>query len=117
HFPRPSRPYILRPGATRRAPGRAGASTIGAGRIPWRFRPDPSAERVAWSCSEDGTDPASRARAGVNKPELTDALHAAIARNETRFREANERIEAGAGELDIRGPVPFLCECPDRSCI
>ena len=39
-----------------------------------------------------------------------------VARNDARFREANESIEATADALDIDARVPFLCECADRSC-
>ena len=40
-----------------------------------------------------------------------------IARNDARFREANESIEAIAEALpaDVRD-IPFLCECADMSC-
>ncbi len=39
--------------------------------------------------------------------------------NEARFRQANERLEAGAREIvgpDDDSPVPFLCECPRMDC-
>ncbi len=40
--------------------------------------------------------------------------------NEGTFREANEALDKGAGEIlsDTRddGLVPFLCECPDPAC-
>ncbi len=39
-----------------------------------------------------------------------------VARNNARYREANERIEAAAGEYDITGPIPFICECADQRC-
>jgi hypothetical protein len=32
------------------------------------------------------------------------------------FREANERIAEKARELDLQQPVPFLCECSNKSC-
>ncbi len=41
------------------------------------------------------------------------------ARNEALFREANERLRAGARQIvgtDWEGPVPFLCECPRPDC-
>jgi hypothetical protein len=39
------------------------------------------------------------------------------AENEAAFREANERIEAAAIELDPPlERVPFLCECDDLAC-
>jgi hypothetical protein len=39
-----------------------------------------------------------------------------MAANETIFRDANERIEERARELEFEPPVPFLCECGDSSC-
>lgn len=39
-----------------------------------------------------------------------------IAENQSRFREANERIEAAADRMQLAGPVPFLCECPRTGC-
>jgi hypothetical protein len=39
-----------------------------------------------------------------------------IAENQSRFREANERIEAAADRMELAGPVPFLCECPRPEC-
>lgn len=42
---------------------------------------------------------------------------ARIARNESRFREANERVEAVAERTGgTMTPVPFICECGDRDC-
>jgi hypothetical protein len=39
------------------------------------------------------------------------------ARNESVFRDANERIEARLGELSLSdGRSPFLCECEDPVC-
>lgn len=40
-----------------------------------------------------------------------------IARNQSTFREANERIEAAAGDIELSGPVPFICECANRDCV
>jgi hypothetical protein len=40
-----------------------------------------------------------------------------IALNQSTFREANERIEAAADKLALVGPVPFICECPERRCM
>ena len=37
-------------------------------------------------------------------------------RTEDVFREANERIAEKARELDLEQPIPFLCECSDKSC-
>jgi hypothetical protein len=39
-----------------------------------------------------------------------------IAENQSRFREANEQIEATADRMHLLGPVPFVCECPEPSC-
>ena len=37
--------------------------------------------------------------------------------NQRRFRLANEQIDRARIELGFDGEaVPFLCECPDRSC-
>ncbi len=40
-----------------------------------------------------------------------------IALNQSTFREANERIEAAADKMALVGPVPFICECAERSCM
>jgi hypothetical protein len=37
-------------------------------------------------------------------------------RAEDVFREANERVAAKAGELELAYPIPFLCECRDTRC-
>jgi hypothetical protein len=40
-----------------------------------------------------------------------------IARNDALFRDANERIGRFAAEHQLRDdPVPFICECADRTC-
>jgi hypothetical protein len=40
-----------------------------------------------------------------------------VARNDSLFREANERIEAVAEEQELTvHPVPFICECADLHC-
>jgi hypothetical protein len=39
-----------------------------------------------------------------------------IAENQSRFREANERIESAADGMALVGPVPFICECADVTC-
>jgi hypothetical protein len=39
-----------------------------------------------------------------------------MAANEATFRDANERIQERARELDFEDPVPFLCECGEPSC-
>jgi hypothetical protein len=50
----------------------------------------------------------------VTAPKVTQTR---IALNEVKFRDANENIEAAADELDLHGLVPFICECPVRSCV
>jgi len=37
-----------------------------------------------------------------------------IAINQSRFREANEPIELAADNMELLGPIPFICECADR---
>ena len=37
-------------------------------------------------------------------------------RAEDVFREANERVAAKAGELELPYSIPFLCECKDPHC-
>jgi hypothetical protein len=32
------------------------------------------------------------------------------------FRGANEKVAAKARELEVRSPIPFLCECSDTRC-
>jgi hypothetical protein len=39
-----------------------------------------------------------------------------VARNNARYREANERIESAATEFTITGSIPFICECADPEC-
>src|SRR3978361_1117378 len=39
-----------------------------------------------------------------------------IAENQSAFRTANERIEAGAERAGVLVAVPFICECPRRRC-
>ena len=40
-----------------------------------------------------------------------------LARNQTMFREANQRIVAAAGEIGLTPQgVPFICECADPAC-
>ena len=39
------------------------------------------------------------------------------ARNEEVFRDVNERIEEGAEQHDVSGPLPFHCECTRASCL
>jgi hypothetical protein len=40
-----------------------------------------------------------------------------MARNETRFREANERVGATAKRLGVEEPLPFICECGREDCM
>ena len=39
------------------------------------------------------------------------------ARNEEVFRGVNERIEEGAAQHAVSGPLPFHCECGRASCV
>jgi hypothetical protein len=39
------------------------------------------------------------------------------ARNEEIFRGVNERIEDGAEQHGVEGPLPFHCECGRASCV
>lgn len=39
-----------------------------------------------------------------------------IAESQSRFREANEQIEATADRMKLVGPIPFVCECPAPAC-
>lgn len=39
-----------------------------------------------------------------------------IAENQSRFREANEQIEASADRMHLVDLVPFICECPRERC-
>ena len=36
---------------------------------------------------------------------------------ENRFRAANERLHTLLGRFPEGGPMPFLCECPDPTCM
>jgi hypothetical protein len=47
---------------------------------------------------------------------LEDLTAVRIAENQSRFREANEQIEAAADRMHLSGPIPFLCECPRPEC-
>ena len=40
-----------------------------------------------------------------------------IASNDDTFRRANERIERAAVEHRFEASVPFLCECPEPTCL
>jgi hypothetical protein len=39
-----------------------------------------------------------------------------IAKNQTIFRDANERIEESVDALELSGETPYLCECGDERC-
>jgi hypothetical protein len=55
-----------------------------------------------------------KAQRYVEPDELTQER---IARNDARFREANEDIEAAAVSHDLTEMrVPFICECADTGC-
>jgi len=45
-----------------------------------------------------------------------DPVSVRIAENESRFRLANEQIEATAERMGILDPIPFMCECPRDEC-
>jgi hypothetical protein len=48
----------------------------------------------------------------------TETTARRIAENQHAFREANERIEAAADQLEHDLEVlPFICECPQRTCV
>jgi hypothetical protein len=49
---------------------------------------------------------------------LVDRTAGRVARNQSMFRDANERIEQSAEELleDTAAAVPFICECPEPTC-
>ena len=41
---------------------------------------------------------------------------AEIGQAQVSYRVENEAIEASADRLALLGPIPFVCECPDRDC-
>jgi hypothetical protein len=48
---------------------------------------------------------------------VTEALTAdRVARNESIFRDANERIRRAADDHGVDGGIPFVCECADPDC-
>jgi hypothetical protein len=49
--------------------------------------------------------------------DVDDLTKERIALNQSRFREANERIELTADQMGIMGPIPFICECADQRCV
>lgn len=46
-----------------------------------------------------------------------DRTEERIAENQSLFRTANENIESAAVDARIGDGIPFVCECPDRSCV
>lgn len=58
-----------------------------------------------------------RSARGVSAPDTPDLTHERIGHNESRFREANDRIEVTADDMHLVGPVPFICECAVQSCM
>jgi hypothetical protein len=50
----------------------------------------------------------------MDGPEETIA--ARVARNQSTFRAANERIEGAAGHVVEGEALPFICECPRPTC-
>jgi uncharacterized Zn-binding protein involved in type VI secretion len=47
----------------------------------------------------------------------TQTIAERVAHNEDAFRKANERIEEAADDMaGHMQSMPFICECPDRSC-
>jgi hypothetical protein len=51
---------------------------------------------------------------GSPSPSETIAVRAA--RNQSTFRDANERLGATVGSLGTFDLIPFICECADRRC-
>jgi hypothetical protein len=47
--------------------------------------------------------------------EAAETIPERVARNQSTFRDANERIERAAEQVDI-DRVPFICECLQRDC-
>jgi hypothetical protein len=75
-----------------------------------------SAPSVSGSLVLSREDFAAR-RPGTAAVMQTDMTQERIALNQSTFREANERIEAAADKMALLGPVPFICECPERRCM
>ena len=46
----------------------------------------------------------------------SEPMNVRIAKNESMFRAANERIELEAQARGVTTRAPFLCECPDLTC-
>lgn len=49
--------------------------------------------------------------------ETQDFTKERIALNQSRFREANERIELAADRMGLMGTIPFICECSEPTCV
>jgi hypothetical protein len=45
-----------------------------------------------------------------------EKLQETIGEAQVASRTENEAIQASADKLTILGPIPFVCECPDRDC-
>src|SRR5690348_8618688 len=50
---------------------------------------------------------------------MDDETAEKIARNNSLFRDANDRIESAAAKhgFERDQPAPFICECSDRRCV
>lgn len=46
----------------------------------------------------------------------TQAHQEEIGQAQVACRVENEAIQASADRLTLLGPIPFVCECPDRDC-
>jgi hypothetical protein len=40
-----------------------------------------------------------------------------LALNAARLRRANDRVQLAADGMGLVGPVPFICECADTTCM
>lgn len=49
--------------------------------------------------------------------DVGDRISERVARNQSTFRDANERIEGAADAMGEFDRVPFICECPRRDCV
>jgi hypothetical protein len=52
----------------------------------------------------------------VDDPDAADR-EARLAENQALFRMANERLEERVEEYGLEDSIPFLCECPDVTCL
>jgi hypothetical protein len=48
--------------------------------------------------------------------EREDTIAERVGRNQSTFRDANERLETAAEAIAVDGPVPFICECARLDC-